>query len=185
MIDIQQLPDPINAGTIFTAPTKSGKPAPPRIGLPTQIFVPSTDETAPIAGQKPQIVQEVQDEVVTRFLPYWYDVFHIPPPVEIADSVKPMLTDRMQIVLKSLLPLIQVETHRYGVQLRKIAVSGFVDPEEDHDSVVVTSWVNVGTGYALEYWDQIALHIDNWTRSLANELRPVAERIAIAVEWNV
>ncbi|MDO8673785.1 MAG: hypothetical protein Q7O66_20435 [Dehalococcoidia bacterium] len=68
----------------------------------------------------------------------------------------------------------------------KIEVSGFVDPEEGTEEVVVTQWVRVSRQTALEYWDRLGPSVEVWVDFLPERLaRVVTERIAIEVRCDI
>ncbi len=81
-----------------------------------------------------------------------------------------------------LIPLLESEARRSFVPVTKIEVTGFVDPEEDTDEVVVTVWVKLSPPEALNYWDKLGGSVELWTDYLPADLAEVAEeRLAIEV----
>lgn len=105
--------------------------------------------------------------------------------VEILKSANAMISDRMLIVLDGLFPQLDRAAHLYGIPVRKVVVSGYIDPEEDRDELVVTQIVNLPTQSALEYWDKMALLVSDWEDRLPDGLKVVATKVAVNLEWNV
>jgi hypothetical protein len=67
----------------------------------------------------------------------------------------------------------------------KIEVSGFFDPEENTEEMVITQWIKISAEAALDYWDRLGTTIEAWTDLLPEELaRIAAERIAVEVRWD-
>ena len=65
-------------------------------------------------------------------------------------------------------------------------MSGFTDPEEGDQEVVVTQWVQLSPRAALDYWDKLGAAVQVWTEYLPDELKNVAtDRLAIEVRWNI
>lgn len=109
---------------------------------------------------------------------------HQAPKLVTQPSAKSMITDRVQATLDKLLPLIQRAARRSYIQVSKVEVSGFVDPDDETKQVVVTQWINAPSYIALKYWDRLGLLIEDWIKSLPDELARIAnERIAIEVLW--
>jgi hypothetical protein len=70
------------------------------------------------------------------------------------------------------------------VLAQRVEVSGFIDPEEDIEEVVVTQYVNASPQMALNYWDKLGTAIEIWTAFLPESLRNiVVERLAVEVRW--
>ncbi|HIC96363.1 TPA: hypothetical protein EYP12_07050 [Candidatus Bipolaricaulota bacterium] len=64
-------------------------------------------------------------------------------------------------------------------------MSGFADPEENSEEVVVTQWVKISAEAALDYWDRLGATLEAWIDLLPEELaRIAAERIAVEVRWD-
>ncbi len=186
MIDVQATLSE-SAGT-FYFPEKQEKVGirTKKLGFPASLTPSSVRDDFLFPVQKPEITQEQEAPLagtISKYVPA--RSYFINAQVNVRDSAKPMLTDRMQRILTSLYPLLDRAARRYGVQVRKVIVGGYVDPEEDHDQVVVTQWVNLPAHSALSYWDKMALFVDDWLKSLPPEFAPVAERIAISVEWDI
>jgi hypothetical protein len=109
----------------------------------------------------------------------------IQPEVIIRPSARPMLTDRMHEVLKRLISLLEREARQNFISVDKIEVSGFVDPEESTEEVVLTQWVKISAEAALDYWDKLGATLEAWIDLLPEELaRIAAERMAVEVRWD-
>ena len=81
--------------------------------------------------------------------------------------------------------LLAQEGLRRGViaKNRLMAVSRFVDPEEDRQELVITQYVNLPFEAALVYWDELGDAIEKWSRTLSPENRiALNTTIAINVE---
>lgn len=115
----------------------------------------------------------------------WATELYLPriqPKITISASAQPMLTDRVRATVERLLALLEREARRSFMPVSKIEVSGFIDPEEDAQEVVVTQWVKVSTRSALEYWDRLGAAIEAWIDFLPESLARVAvERLAVEV----
>lgn len=72
-----------------------------------------------------------------------------PPPLLIHPSARVLLTADMQATLDRLVELLENEARTQDIPISKVEVHGFVDPEEDTDSVIVTQWVAVPSQTAL------------------------------------
>ncbi len=186
MIDVQQIPSTKSAATInVPASLIQEKAQPKKIGLPMAQLPSLYSPEFLFTVQKPKIIRDQDAGLAGTVPPYSDRVLHLPTTIQFQESVNSMMTDRMQRVLKALFPLLDQAARMYGVQVRHVVVSGYVDPEEDHDQVVVTQWVNLPEKYALSYWDQMGLFIDNALKALPSEFIPVADRIGISVEWDM
>jgi hypothetical protein len=115
------------------------------------------------------------------------------PRIEIAEpaeviihlSAKPLLNSDTEAVLLSLLEILEREARRGHIPVRRVDVTGFIDPEEDEKQVVVTQRVIAPAQLALDYWDTLDLPLEEWTASLPENLQSVAtEQFAIVVEWD-
>ncbi len=156
-----------------------------KLGFPVALTLSPVGDDFLFPVQKPEITQEQEARLagtISKYVPARN--YFVNAQVIVRDSAKPMLTDRMQRILTRLYPLLDKAGRMYGVQVRKVIVSGYVDPEEDHDQVVVTQWVNLPAQSALSYWDKMALFVDNWLKALPPDFAPVGERIAVSVEWD-
>ena len=71
--------------------------------------------------------------------------------LKINDSALPMLTDRVEKTLNHLYPILERAARRNYTHVIKVEVSGFTDPEEGDQEVVVTQWVQLSPGAALDY----------------------------------
>jgi hypothetical protein len=112
--------------------------------------------------------------------------FVLKPTMETNESAIPMLTDRVNRTLSLLMPLLDRAARRYGAQVRKVVISGFVDREDETSEIVVTQWVNLSAREAFEYWDLLGRMVFAWTQSLPKDLIPIAEeRLSVQLEWNV
>ena len=110
----------------------------------------------------------------------------IEPETIIDSSARPMLTDRVRMTLDRILPLLKGEARRSFIPVSKVEVSGFVDPEEDAEEVVVTQWVKVSPEAALAYWDKLGSMVEFWIDFLPDELARIAtERLSIEVRWDI
>lgn len=107
-----------------------------------------------------------------------------PQSVIVDRSARPIITDRRQIVLEHLLPLLERTARKSFMPVSKIEVKGFVDPEEDTEEIVVIQWVKVTPDAALNYWEKVGAVIGHWTGYLPEPLRAEAiEHIAFEVRW--
>jgi hypothetical protein len=93
-----------------------------------------------------------------------------------------MLTDRVRGALSALVPLIEQHSARSYVRLHRIDFTGFTDPEDDSQEVVMTLYVGLSPSAALRYWEKVGEAIERWTPRLPPELQTVMyERIAVEV----
>ena len=107
------------------------------------------------------------------------------PETIIDPSVRPMLTDRVRLTLDRILLLLEGEARRSFIPVSKVEVSGFVDPEENTEEIVVTQWVGISAQAALAYWDKLGALVEFWIDFLPGEsARIVTERLAIEVRWD-
>ena len=106
------------------------------------------------------------------------------PPLLIHASAHPLLKGKVQATLERLLDLLTSEAHTQGIPVSKTEVRGFVDPEEDTNSVVVMQWVEAPSQRALSYWDHLGEAVETWTEQLSREDAAImVERIAVEVRW--
>ena len=106
------------------------------------------------------------------------------PPLLIHPSAQVLLTADVQATLDRLVELLENEARTQGIPISKVEVHGFVDPEEDTDSVIVTQWVAVPSQTALVYWDHLGAALEAWTKQLPTDSAAiVAEQIAVEVRW--
>lgn len=97
-------------------------------------------------------------------------------------SAKPMLTDKVQEALDWLFGILPQVAEENFVFVTRLEVSGFVDPEEDSQEVVVTEWVKVSHQYALDYWDRLCDSIEMFTKYIPEDLADILnERVSIEV----
>lgn len=133
-------------------------------------------------------VVHIYDQWIAAGVP-WPTALNLPriePKEIIHPSARPFLTDRVQEILERLKPLLKREAHRNFIPVSKIEVSGFVDPEEDIEEVVITQWVRVPVQEALDYWDRLGAALEVWIDSLPAQLTRVAiERISVEVRWGI
>ncbi len=112
------------------------------------------------------------------FVGYWRE----PARFTISETARHRLTDRVREVLAGLEPFLASVAQKNYMPVHKVEVSGFSDPDEDRDEVVITQWVDVNFEEALQYWDRLGLAIERWTESLSRTLADiVVQRIAIEV----
>lgn len=105
-----------------------------------------------------------------------------PMEVVIDPSARPLLTSKVQETLNRLLSVLQNEAVKNDMPLTRIEVSGFVDPEEDAQEVVVKQWIKVSPDEALNYWNRLGDSIEVWMDSLPQRLKSIAaERLAIEI----
>lgn len=106
------------------------------------------------------------------------------PPLLVHASAHSLLKGKVQATLERLLDFLTSEAHRQGLLVSKTEVHGFVDPEEDTNSVIVMQWVEAPPQRALSYWDHLGEAIETWTEQLSRKDAAImAERIAIEVRW--
>jgi hypothetical protein len=97
-------------------------------------------------------------------------------------SATHMLTDRVRNAIDGLVPLLQQHAARNYVRLHGIDLSGFTDPEDDSQEVVLSLHVGLSPSATLRYWDKVGEAIERWTSTLPPELQTVMyERLAIEV----
>jgi hypothetical protein len=78
--------------------------------------------------------------------------------------------------------MLKWEARRSFVPVSRFDVSGFIDPDEDTEEVVVTEWVELSPPAALDYWDRLGGVIEAWVDFLPTDLAEIAvERLAIEV----
>ena len=112
----------------------------------------------------------------------------IEPKVITRPSARTALTNRMALLLETVLNILEHAAHRHAIPVDRVEVSGFVDPEDEDEleELVVTQWVRVPDRIALDYWDQLGSEIASWTCTLPPELeRPAVERLAVEVRWDI
>ena len=139
----------------------------PEVGKPTErIYVQITDVGTPMM----RVISSRKTE----------------PELIINDSARPMLTDRVEKTLNHLYPVLERAARRNYTHVSKVEVSGFTDPEEGDQEVVVTQWVQLSPGAALDYWDKLGAAVQVWMEYLPDELKNVAtDRVAVEVRWNI
>lgn len=163
--------------------------SPSSLGIPVETAEPQTGRDVPTRRTETSgPVVQASERWVGAGIPWPTELYvsKISPEIIINPSARPILTDRVQATLDRLLVLLEREAQRSFVPVSKIEVSGFVDPEEDTEEVVVTQWVKVSTQTALEYWDRLGAAVEVWIDFLPERLAEVAvERIAIEVRWDI
>ena len=124
-------------------------------------------------------VPAAQPEVFTRD-----DIANIAlAEVHIDAHARSLVTDVVEQVLTELLGLIRRYAIDNFVQISKIEVTAFVDPEEDTKEIVVTQWIRARPSFALDYWDKFGVAMTQWISRLPNYLQEIAyDRISVAVE---
>lgn len=108
------------------------------------------------------------------------------PEVEtiIEESAIPQLTDRVRAVLDGLLPLLSGLARANDVRVTRLAVSGFVDPDEEFRQVVATQWLNADAESALCYWDRISDAVASWGERLPRWMAEIlTECLSVEVRW--
>jgi hypothetical protein len=106
----------------------------------------------------------------------------VEPGVRIDPSASGLLTDKVRETLGRLLDVLRWDARRSFVPVSRFEVTGFIDPEEDTEEVVVTEWVGVSPQAALDYWDRLGAVIEGWVDFLPAELAQIAvERLAFEV----
>ena len=93
------------------------------------------------------------------------------PDLIINKSARSMLTDRMQSTINRLLPALGRVAEKNYISVSKVEISGFVEPEEGDQEVVVTQWVKVSPQVALEYWDKMGAAVEAWIEFLPDDVR--------------
>ena len=102
----------------------------------------------------------------------------IPRP-SIAQSARPLLTDRVKRALDNLLPLVGQVASQYFVSIKRIEILGFVASDEDAEEVVVRVWTNLPEAATLTFWDFLGKAIEIRTSQLPSEIVDVViERIS-------
>jgi hypothetical protein len=106
------------------------------------------------------------------------------PALLIHPSARVLLTAEVQATLDRLVELLENEARTQGIPISEVEVHGFVDPEKDTDTVIVTPWVAVPSQTALVYWDHLGTALEAWTKQLPTDAAAiVAEQIAVEVRW--
>ena len=104
------------------------------------------------------------------------------PRASIAQSARPLLTDRVRWALDSLLPLVDQVASQYFVSIKRIEIIGFVASDEDAEEVVVRVWADLPEAATLTFWDFLGKSIEIRTPQLPREIIDVAiERISFEV----
>ena len=110
----------------------------------------------------------------------------VEPELKIHESARSLITSKVETALYSLLPFIEREAQRNYIPVSKVEVSGFVDPDEGDQEVVVIQWVDISQRVALDYWDKLGSAIDTWVEYLSEDLKNIVnERLAIEVRWTI
>lgn len=106
----------------------------------------------------------------------------VEPEVRVHPSASGLLTDRMRETLRRLVDVLRWDARRSFISVIRFEVSGFIDPDEDTEEVVVTEWVELSPLGALDYWDRLGGIIETWVDFLPADLAEIAvERLAIEV----
>lgn len=92
--------------------------------------------------------------------------------------------DKVRAILSQLFPFLSLQARRQSVPVKAVEVTEFVAPDDSTVETVVTQQVDMPPDAALDYWDRLGRAIEDWARSLPNDLKSIlAERIAIEVRW--
>jgi hypothetical protein len=87
-------------------------------------------------------------------------------------------------MLEPILNLLKLEAHKYNLEASKIEISGFIDPEENAQKLVVTQWLGVGADIALDYWEKLGAAFESWISDLNEETNKIlSEKVAVEVRW--
>jgi hypothetical protein len=94
-----------------------------------------------------------------------------------------LVTNVVEPVLNELVRQLQHHASDSFVQIAKIDISVFIDPEEDAREVVVTEWIRARPSFALDYWDRLGSVLTQWILGLPDHLQEIAyDRITVAVQ---
>lgn len=86
--------------------------------------------------------------------------------------------------LEHILNLLESTAHRNSMEVSKVEISGFIDPEENSEELVVTQWVVVAADVALDYWGKLGATFESWIASLDEGLaKTITEKVAVEVRW--
>lgn len=88
----------------------------------------------------------------------------------------------MKPVIDEIYRIIVDEACRNYVQVTRVEVSSFYDPDDDSDELVVTQWVRLSPRQANVYWDRFSNAVQTWSKKLPPDLEEIAnERISFSV----
>lgn len=100
-------------------------------------------------------------------------------------NVFPMLTGEIIPVLSLITKLVDdFAVSRFGISIPDVHVSGFTDPEEGVDYVTVVVKVPTDPDTALDFWDELGEHVQEWIQELPPDIAKIAkEKINTRVMW--
>lgn len=106
----------------------------------------------------------------------------LPMDPSIHSSAYPLLTARMEPLLRGYLGVIERYMRQHSIPMSKIEISGFEDPEEEDHQIVVALWIALPANEAMEQWHRAGRAIEDWVNELTDlEADAIAERIAMEV----
>ena len=107
------------------------------------------------------------------------------PLVEIDDSAKVLLGSEDEVLLDRLIAELDSEARRVKLPVVRIEVSGFRDPEEGVEQVVVAQWVKSDAERALDFWDCVGDRIQRWEDEVTDSgEKAAAGRFAVEMHWS-
>ncbi|TKJ30155.1 MAG: hypothetical protein CEE40_05780 [Chloroflexi bacterium B3_Chlor] len=140
------------------------------------------------------VAEEEQQKLRIRPYPFWahataslmgeiHPETTYPNPV-MDPSVRPLLTETVSGLLRTLLLLLEMHAYQSGVVVTRVEVRRFIDPDDDSEEIVVTQWVVLAPETALRYWDRLGGKIERWAGLLVGELANVLfQQIVVRVRW--
>ena len=104
------------------------------------------------------------------------------PETIIEPSATYLLTETVRTTLGSLIPFLRCHANDNLVGLGDVEITGFQDPDDESDEVVVTLWVGLSADAALRYWDKVGEAIERWPSHLPAPSQSVMiERVMVEV----
>lgn len=101
-------------------------------------------------------------------------------------SAYPPLTARLEPLLRGYLGAIERYVQHHSIPTSRVEISGFEDPEEGDQQVVVALWIGLPAKEAMEQWHRVGRAIEDWINTLSDpEADAIAEGIAMEVYSDV
>lgn len=101
-------------------------------------------------------------------------------------SAGPILAGEIEPLLRGYLQVVEGFAQRHSIPISKVEISGFQDPEEGSQQLVVAIWMRLPTKDAMERWHAMGRALENWVNGLPElEAETVAEWIAMEVYSDV
>jgi len=110
----------------------------------------------------------------------------LPMDPSIHPSAYPLLTAGMEPLLRSYLAVIGRYVQQHSIPIGRVEISGFEDPEEGDQQVVVALWIGLPATEAMGQWHEVGRAIEDWVNGLSDlEADAIAEGIAMEVYSDV